>query len=626
MISGNFVMAKKIRFPLKMNGTDVRTIEELREHFDLESVLGYFANGKLVTWLRNRYYDNEADAIEALAADDSELNQKLASILGVVISEDTSSININDVQRRIEKIALLRQLTDDENIIAKVDAIALDQADLERIQKNGTKEIFLCKGKFTISINQTDFTYTNLFNPTVSFIGEDTQYLMAMRYYQGEGVKKDYIMAFELFSKSASRGNIKALVQLGICYYYGRGTKLDYTKAIECFKKGIKAEDEEAYFWLGKCYVYGYVPGIMCWNANLDTNSAGNFKPYNLLLAYYCFSKSKYDNITKWYMLFCYATSEYYNYWNNFGHVGNLTLESKWLDWHGNYRHSYARIKKEIDEINVEQLLRNMIDQGDIDAEFELGRLYFCGDRCDDRGFGIQQNREEAQKLLNHATENNQSAAQCWLYFRRIDEYNVTWLSQKEKFEWCKQSYLNGCNYAATYLRLADDSQYTGSINYSKDLIDWDWYRELAEAGNKYAQYALFRSLPGSYEKRKEWLIRSAENNYARAQTNLGQNLASEDYNKSLYWLTKALEQGDPNAANELGRRYIDKDLSNPQYYPYDRKKAKKYFTIAAELGDDYAIKRLKDMFGVENINQIRAKKYFKEQLDVDLDSIQLFD
>ena len=53
-------MAKKIRFPLNMNGTDVRTIEELREYFDLESVLGYFANGKLVTWLKDRYYDNES--------------------------------------------------------------------------------------------------------------------------------------------------------------------------------------------------------------------------------------------------------------------------------------------------------------------------------------------------------------------------------------------------------------------------------------------------------------------------------------------------------------------------------------------------------------------------------------
>ena len=49
-------MARKIRFPLKMkNGAEVRTLDELKENFDLESVLGYFADGKLSTWLADRY-------------------------------------------------------------------------------------------------------------------------------------------------------------------------------------------------------------------------------------------------------------------------------------------------------------------------------------------------------------------------------------------------------------------------------------------------------------------------------------------------------------------------------------------------------------------------------------------
>ena len=31
------------------DGADVRTIEELQEHFDIESVLGYFVDGKKKT-------------------------------------------------------------------------------------------------------------------------------------------------------------------------------------------------------------------------------------------------------------------------------------------------------------------------------------------------------------------------------------------------------------------------------------------------------------------------------------------------------------------------------------------------------------------------------------------------
>ncbi len=77
-------MARKIRFPLKMtNGTEVRTIEELRAYFDLTAVLGYYADGKLVTWLRDRYLDSEADKIEALVKDSKSFQNDLCAALGV---------------------------------------------------------------------------------------------------------------------------------------------------------------------------------------------------------------------------------------------------------------------------------------------------------------------------------------------------------------------------------------------------------------------------------------------------------------------------------------------------------------------------------------------------------------
>lgn len=48
-------MAKKIKFALTMkDGTKVRTLNELREHFDLERVIGYFLDGRLQKWLEDR--------------------------------------------------------------------------------------------------------------------------------------------------------------------------------------------------------------------------------------------------------------------------------------------------------------------------------------------------------------------------------------------------------------------------------------------------------------------------------------------------------------------------------------------------------------------------------------------
>ena len=54
-------MIKKIRFALEMGDeTSVRTIEELRAHYNSEKIVSYFLDGKLLTWLNDRYYTDEA--------------------------------------------------------------------------------------------------------------------------------------------------------------------------------------------------------------------------------------------------------------------------------------------------------------------------------------------------------------------------------------------------------------------------------------------------------------------------------------------------------------------------------------------------------------------------------------
>ena len=116
-------MAKKIRFPLKMtNGTDVRTIEELRANFDLAAVLGYYADGRLETWLRDRYYDTEADKIEALDKASKSFQSDLCAALGVTVSPEVEQavggeLDMDQINRRNEKLRNLREMTDDEEII-----------------------------------------------------------------------------------------------------------------------------------------------------------------------------------------------------------------------------------------------------------------------------------------------------------------------------------------------------------------------------------------------------------------------------------------------------------------------------------------------------------------------------
>lgn len=160
-------MAKKIRFPLQMNGTDVRTIEELRENFDLSSVLGYLTNGKLVTWLEDRYYDNEAMAVRALSTDEADLNQKLMSILGVSNDVKTEEIDLEAIQRRNEKLMLLRQITDDKEIIDNVDCVAFNQDELYDILDDGKETIYLCQSEFEVPLSVQNKIYIGLENPKV---------------------------------------------------------------------------------------------------------------------------------------------------------------------------------------------------------------------------------------------------------------------------------------------------------------------------------------------------------------------------------------------------------------------------------------------------------------------------
>ena len=59
-------------------------MEELKDNFDTASVVGYFMEGKLETWLNDRYYEEEAEQVAALSKDDPALARKLCAVFGIV--------------------------------------------------------------------------------------------------------------------------------------------------------------------------------------------------------------------------------------------------------------------------------------------------------------------------------------------------------------------------------------------------------------------------------------------------------------------------------------------------------------------------------------------------------------
>ena len=117
-------MAKKIRFPLEMdNGIEVRSLEELRNNFSLPRVLTYVYSSKLVIWLRDRYANDIADAVEHLDMDDKELPMKICELFGVVYDKQIH-IDMEKIEERNRKLNILKEYTSDKHYQEVVDYIA----------------------------------------------------------------------------------------------------------------------------------------------------------------------------------------------------------------------------------------------------------------------------------------------------------------------------------------------------------------------------------------------------------------------------------------------------------------------------------------------------------------------
>lgn len=160
-------MAKKIRFPLEMeNGVEVRSMEELRGNFSLAKVLEYRANGKLVTWLRDRYANDIADAIEQLNNDEENLAKKVSEIFDVPYDEKIEE-DLEKSKEKAERVKKLKQYTDEKKYIIEIENVAFSQDELFDLLDENEEKIYLCGDKFSIPLAKTGISYIGINSPIV---------------------------------------------------------------------------------------------------------------------------------------------------------------------------------------------------------------------------------------------------------------------------------------------------------------------------------------------------------------------------------------------------------------------------------------------------------------------------
>jgi len=182
---------KKIKLPLEMaNGVMVRTIDELKENWDLTKVVEHFVSGKLVTWLNDRYYSDIAEKIENLPKDDGKKLQQALCKAFDMPCEDVE-LDVDEIAERKRRKDLLRQYTSEEKILDNVDHVAFNQEDLAYLLDDEIDEIYLFNNKFMLPLSVEDKKYIGIGDNVVVEIRSKKSVNFKERKIEFENVKFD---------------------------------------------------------------------------------------------------------------------------------------------------------------------------------------------------------------------------------------------------------------------------------------------------------------------------------------------------------------------------------------------------------------------------------------------------
>ena len=514
------IMRKKIKLPLEMaDGVKVRTLDELKDNWSLEKVVENYLNGRLATWLNDRYYTELAEQVNALAEvqDNTALQKELCRIFDVDF-EDEEDIDVDAVNERNRKLDILRQHTADDTVLKNVDIVAFDQEELGGILDSGENVIYLFNNTFSIPLSVknkkyigigkaeciihskdvVDFTELGIEFDNVVF---DEKYRKieeekSPSKFSAEGDKlydnKEYEKAIELYKKAAALGHIGVLNRLGGMYQYGEGVEQSDTEAVKWYRKGAEAGNDYAMCNLGLMYDNGQ--GV----EQSDTEAvkwyrkgaeAGNARAMNILGVMYANGQ------------------------------GVEQSDAEAVKWY-----------------------RKGAEAGNANAMNSLGWMYQSGK-------GVEQSDTEAVKWYRKGAEAGNANAMCnlgWMYEngQGVEQSNT------EAVKWYKKAADGGNAWAMN--RLGELSS-----SYSEEL---KWYNLAADKGNSDAMfnlvwmYRMGNGVDKDINTALYWAKKSASLNNARGMVAVGDIYWTwKDYNEASQWYKKAMDV-DPSNSEAKGR------------------------------------------------------------------------
>ena len=436
---------------------------------------------------------------------------------------------------------------------------------------------------FSNMLYSQEYTYSDFlkFKESAEKGDADSQFYLGKCYYTGQGIEKDYDLAFYWFSESAKQGNAKSENALGICYEYGTGIKKDVYKALFWYKKSAEQGYAAAQCNLGSCYKYGegieknYEQAVYWYKKaaeqeNIDAQfflgvcyETGDGVIQNYSKAFYWYKKSaeQGNDVAQCNLGFCYE--------NGNGVTESYIEAIKWYDKSAKQGNTRAQSYLP----NVFQKLKELAEIGYSGSQCNLGYCY-------EYGLGVEKNIYQAVYWYKKSAEQGDDVAQCNLGSCYKNGVGVD-KDYNEAFYWFKKSADQGNSRAQFYVGYyyANGLGYLEK-DYSKAVY---WYKKSAEQGYNYAQcnlgicYYNGEGVEKDYKQAIYWYKKSAEQGNSAAQNNLGYCYkkgegVEKDYKQAIYWYKKSAEQGNSRAQYNLAKCYengegVVKDYEQAVYW-----------------------------------------------------------
>lgn len=663
-------MVKKIKLPLEMaNGVTVRTIEELKENWDLEKIVFYYNNGRLLTWLNDRYYSEQAQQLKMLqtVTDSQEMQKQLCSIFEMPFSENVS-VNVDAVAVKNEKLDKLRKLTSDDDILKNVDKVAFDQEELADLLDKNTPVIYLANNTFTIPFTVKNKKYIGIgavtavinskkpidfdelcirfehvkFDKNYDKIVAANSLLTELQTAENLFCAGDFSKAFTIFLKLAENNNNgRAMFYLGEYYRngYGNVVPVDADTGFKWHRQGEKNGDVLA----GLNVAYSYPDGSEERNNVIKKffNSVKELADSNDPVAQNeiaCVYKNGYgievnkEMAVKYYKMS--AQSGYVQAAVNLGHLYFKDDYAEAVKWYRKAaEQGYADAQNYLgkmyyngqgttqDYTEAVKWYRKAAEQGHADAQNSLAHMYYNGN-------GVEQNYEEALKWHKKAADLGDINSLDWIAFFYYKGYGVQ-QNYSTAIEWWKKGVEAGNANCAKWLGdLYKDGE--GVEQNYEDAVKW--YHKAAEQGSSSAQnmlgmmYSNGNGVQQNDEEAVKWWEIAAEQGQDNAENNLGWAYengrgVNKNYEKAVEWYRKSAEQGNTRAQRSLGWLY-----QNGRGVPQDDTIAASWYLKAAEKGYATAQNDMGFMYqfgrGVQ-MNYAEAEKWYRKAVAQGNDTAQ---